>query len=158
MNDFKGSFDCFNVLDGFERGSDSSMEAKNFIFGDGSQGQPIKKSVDPVEDGILVFGFFVKFFGALVSEAEVDVDLAVFVVSSDEVDLLGVGDFESQEQADRLDGMVAPVDEIPQEYVIVVLDVLLFAVFMWGTIQSEESHQVGELSVNVAEYFERSPH
>ena len=80
------------------------------------------------------------------------------MVSSDEVDLLGVGDFESQEQADRLDGMVAPVDEIPQEYVIVVLDVLLFAVFMWGTIQSEESHQVGELSVNVAEYFERSPH
>ena len=62
------------------------------------------------------------------------------MISSDESDSLGVAHLESQQEQERLDRVVASIDEITHEQVVGV-----------GALASnlEELHQVVELSVNV---------
>ena len=73
------------------------METKNFILNGSSQWKPIKQSVDSVENRILILRFFIiDFFCTFVSETEVNVNLTVFMVSSDQVNLFRVDTLEGQ--------------------------------------------------------------
>lgn len=51
--------------------------------------------------------------------------------------------------------MASTIYEIAKEDIVEILNVLLFAIFMGSSIECKEAHQVGELSMNIAKYFER---
>lgn len=131
------------------------MQAQYLVLDKGGEGQPVEEFVYPGENRVLAFGVLLYLLGTLVSEAEVYVDLAVLVVSANQMDLLGVNALESQQQADSLEGMTASVDEIPQENVVEVLNVLLLAVLVGGAVKGKERHKVSELPVNVSKYLKR---
>lgn len=155
VHDLEGAADLLDVLEGVEGGADAAVQAEDLVLDEGSQGQPVEQLVDAGEDRVLALGLLLDLLCALVPEAEVDVDLAVLVVAADEVDLFGVDALEGQQEADGLEGVAAPVHEVPQEDVVEVLDVLLLAVLVRRAVEREETHQVGELSVDVPEDLER---
>jgi hypothetical protein len=133
------------------------MKAEDFILNGGSQWEPVKESVDSIKDRVLIFGFFfTDFIGTFVSETKVDVDLAVLMISSDEMNLLRVDALKGQEKANGFKGVASSINEISKKNVVVVLDIFFLSVFMWRSIQLKETHQVSKLAMNVSEYFQRS--
>jgi len=71
-------------------------------------------------------------------------DLPTFVVATDERDPVRIADLEGQEEEEGLHGVVAPVDKVPKEEVVLV-----------GTFAAdlEQLDKIVELSVNVAAYL-----
>ena len=81
---------------------------------------------------------------ALVVEAVDLRDLPALVVAADQRDAVGVADLEGQEEEEGLDGVVAPIDEVAEEEVVLV-----------GTLAPdlEQLDEVVELPVDVAAYL-----
>ena len=81
---------------------------------------------------------------ALVVEAVDLGDLPALVVAADQRDAVGVADLEGQEEEEGLDGVVAPIDEVAEEEVVLV-----------GTLAPdlEQLDEVVELPVDVAAYL-----
>lgn len=154
VHDLQGTTDLLDVLKSVERGSNSAVEAEYLVFNECSEGQPVEQFVDPSEDRILTLRLLLNLLRALVPEPEVDIDLAVLVVATNEVDLLGVDALQGQQKTDGLERVATSVHKISEEDVVEVLNVLLLAVLVRGAVEGEETHQVSELSVDVSEYFE----
>lgn len=51
--------------------------------------------------------------------------------------------------------MAASIHKITKEDVVEVLDILFLTIFMWTAIESEETHQICELTMNISENFQR---
>lgn len=66
------------------------------------------------------------------------------MVATDEGDAIGIADLEGQQEEEGLDGVVAPIDKVTEEQVILV-----------GTLASdlEQLDEVVELPVDVAAYL-----
>ena len=66
------------------------------------------------------------------------------MVAADQGDAVGVADLEGQEEEEGLDGVVAPVDEVAEEQVVLV-----------GTLAPdlEQLDEVVELPVDIAAYL-----
>ena len=110
------------------------MKAKNLVLNESSEGEPVKEPIKSGKDRKLVLRFLIKFISTLVPEAKVDVDLAILVVSPDQVHLLGVDALEGEQEADSLKGVVASINKISQKYVVKILYILFLAVFVRSTI------------------------
>ena len=78
------------------------MQTDYFILHLSSQGKPVKKTVDSHKNWSFIVRILLYLLCALVSESEIYVDLAVLVVSSDQVNLFGIQAFEGQQQANGL--------------------------------------------------------
>ena len=70
------------------------MKAKYLFLCHSSQWKIIKQPVQSGEDGVLTFRLLIKFFSALISEAEIQIYLAILMVSSDQMDLFWVDNFQ----------------------------------------------------------------
>ena len=133
------------------------MQTKNFIFNGGSQRKPVKQSVDSIEHRILIFRFFlIDLIRTLISETEVNVNLTVFMITSDQVNLFRVHALKSQQETNCLKRMTSSVNEISQENVIVVFNIFFLSILVRRSIQFKEAHQICKLAMNIAEYFQRS--
>lgn len=71
------------------------METQNFILDQGREGQPVEQLIDPIEDRPLVIRVFLQFLGTLVLEAKVYIDLAILMVASNQMHLLGIDALQS---------------------------------------------------------------
>lgn len=79
------------------------MQTQNFIFNGGSQRKPVEQSVDSIEHRILIFRFFlIDLIRTLISETEVNVNLTVFMITSDQVNLFRIHALKSQQETNRL--------------------------------------------------------
>ena len=155
MHHLKRPFYLLNILKSIDGAPYPSVEAKNLVLDESSEGEPVKEPIQSGKYRKLVFRFLIKFVSTLISEAKVDVDLAIFMVSPDKVHLLGIDAFEGEQEADRLQGMVASINEIPQKYVVEILYIFFLAVFVRSTVKGKETHKISELTVDVSEYFQR---
>jgi hypothetical protein len=133
------------------------MKAEDFILNGGSQWEPVKESIDSIKNRVLILGFFfTNFIGTFVSETKVDINLAVLMISSDEMNLFRVDALKGQEEANGFKGVASSINEISKKNVVIVLDIFFLSIFMWRSIQLKETHQVSKLAMNVSEYFQRS--
>ena len=103
MHNFQRSFDILNILKSIERGSDSPMKTQNLILNKSGKRQPVEQPIQPGKNRSLIFRFFLQFISAFISKSKIDVDLAVLVVASDEMDLFGVDAFEGEEEENCFD-------------------------------------------------------
>ena len=71
-------------------------------------------------------------------------DLPTFVIATDESDAVGIADLEGQKEEEGLDGVVAPIDKVAEEQVILVG---AFAADL------EQLDEVVELPVDIAAYL-----
>ena len=115
------------------------MHGEDLVLDDGREAQVVEDlgAVPPhVDRSVLA--------EALVVEAVDLGDLPALVVAPDEGDAIGVAHLEGKEEEEGLDGVVAPVDEVAQEEVVLV-----------GALASdlEQLDQVVELAVDVATYL-----
>lgn len=154
MHDLQGTADLLDILKSVEGGTDSAVEAEDLILDKCSEGQPVEQFVDTSKDRILTLRLLLNLLRALVPKPEVDIDLAILVVATNEVDLFGVDALQGQQKTDGLKGVAASVHKVSEEDVVEVLNVLLLAVLVGGAVEGEETHQVSELSVDVAKDLE----
>ena len=78
------------------------------------------------------------------------------MVTSDQVNLLWVNAFEGQQKTNCLKRVASSVNKVSQKNVIVILDIFFLTVLMRRSIQFKETHQIRELAMDIAEYFQRS--
>jgi hypothetical protein len=117
------------------------METENFILNCRSQWKPIEQPVDSIEYRVLILRFFlIDLISALISEAEVNVDLTILMITSDQVNLLWINALKCQQEANRLKRVTSSVNEISKKNIIVVFDIFFLSIFMRCSIQFKEAH------------------
>lgn len=84
-----------DILDLLQGGTDTSVNTEHFVIGsfiinDGGEGHEFKHIIELLEDRVGVIDVFAKTAGTLLTEAEVPVDISIFVVASEQEDLLGI--------------------------------------------------------------------
>lgn len=94
---------------------------------------------------------FVEAALTLLTQAQVAVDVAVFVVSSQHEDLLGVLELQSHQKANDLQALATLVNVVAQEQVVKTIDI---AVLARGSPNVEEAHQVNVVAVDVTKNFD----
>ena len=99
-----------DVIEGVDAGRQATVQTEDLVVNQGGQGQVVKEVGKELPDvGVAVFP------QALVVKAVDLSDLTRLVVSTQDGDALRVSDFESDEQGDRLDRVVASIDVISHE-------------------------------------------
>ena len=96
-----------NVVQRIDARRQSAVQAEDLIIDEGGKG----KEVEQIGKGFPDIGIAI-LAQALVVEAVDLCDLARFMVAAEDGDALGVADFESDEEGDGLDGVVASVDVV----------------------------------------------
>lgn len=89
------------------------MDAENFVVNDGSEGKVVEDfgAVAPDVDRAV-------FAEALVVESVDLSDLTRLVIASDQSDTFRVTNFQGEQKKERLDRIVATIDEITHEQVV----------------------------------------
>jgi hypothetical protein len=124
-----------------------------FFTDDSSEGKVLEESVDPIENGIFQFEVFLKTVPTFLCKSETIVDPTIFMVSSEEMHLVGHLDLQSKEQTNGFQRVSPSVDVVSQEQVLVVVvdfdDILVL--FTLRRPQVKETHQVLILSMDISE-------
>ena len=115
VDNLQWSLNEFNLIKRDKGGADASMETDDLFFDDCAERQPVEQVVDLIEHGVRLGRVFPQSVAALLGEPERIVDPLVFVVSSEKMDLLGVLDLQSHQEADRLQGVASSVNVVTKE-------------------------------------------
>lgn len=129
------------------------MHAEHFVLellvlDDSSQGQVLKHVIDALEDTVRVVDVLAESLLAFFAETEMPVDCAVFMVATEQDNLLGVLQLQGHQQADNFETECASVHVISEEDIVEGLDITLLT---RALPDIEEPHQVDIVSVQVAE-------
>ena len=124
--DFEWSLDLLDTLDILDSRADTTVAAEDsllLISDNGCKRHLLEGLIDFRENTVWVINVLAESFSALVTEAEISVDVLVLVVASEKHDLLWVLELESEEQADDFETVLALVNVVTQEQVVVRVDV-----------------------------------
>jgi len=88
VDDLKWSLNCLNLFNYLKCASNTSMKAYDSIVYNCRQWQPIKKFVDFVKDRVWLIWLLSETTAAFISKAKCIVDPLVFMVASQEMDLI----------------------------------------------------------------------
>ena len=107
MWNFLYAVECSDVIESIDAWGETSVEAEDLVVDKGSKGEVVEKigEVFPYI-GIAILS------EALVVEAIDLGDLAGFVVAAKDCDALGVPNFESNEESDRLHGIITSINVV----------------------------------------------
>ena len=154
--DLKWTLNLLNVFDFLNGRADTCVNAEDFVVGaavvnDAGERHVLKHVIQAVEHTRSVIYVFVEAALTLLTQAQVAVDVAVFVVSSQHEDLLGVLELQSHQKANDLQALATLVDVVAQEQVVKTIDI---AVLARGSPNVEETHQVNVVAVDVTKNFD----
>ena len=119
-----------------------------FVSNHSCERHHVKGIVDLGKHRVWVFDVISKSASALCPKPEVLVYVPVFVVSSEEEDLIRELQLQSEKQADNLKAVLPFINVVSKEQEVVSVDVL-----GWRLPDFEESHQVDVLPVYISEDF-----
>ena len=114
------------------------MHSEDLLVDDGCN----RQAVEAVCEGFPQLDVVPPF--ALVVEPIDTIDRGAFMVPTEDKEVFWILDLVCQEQADRLEGLLASIDIIAEEEVIC---------FRWKTTVLEESEQIVVLAMNVSAYL-----
>lgn len=110
----------------------------------------LKSLIDLGKDTVWIIDILTKSLCALISKAEIFIDVFILVISSQEHDLFWIFQLESEKEADDLKTVLSFVHVISEEQVVKSVDV---SCVEWSLPDVEESHQVGVLTIDVSDDF-----
>ena len=134
--------DLLYFLEGLQVGTQPPVHAQDLGLHQGGDGDAVEAADEPLVQPVAVPPL------ALVVEAVDLVHVLALVVAPQQEEVVGVLQLEGEQQADRLDGLLAPVDVVPQEQVVALRR---------GPADVEQVAQVAELAVDVAHYLDGRP-
>lgn len=136
--------------------ADTTVAAEDFavLSNGGSKRKILEDFVDLCEATVRVIDILSETSSALGSEAEVLVDVFVFVVATKQNNLLGVLQFKSHQEADDLKRVMTLVDVVAEEQVVVRLDI---TVVSWHSPQLKEAHELDILTMQITEDLHGRP-
>lgn len=91
------------------------MKTNDFILDNSSQRHIVKDFIDFVENRILVRTVLIQPSLTLVVEAEAVIDALVFMVASQEMNLFGIPEFQSQQQSYGFQRLTSSVHIVAQK-------------------------------------------
>lgn len=147
--DFEWSLDlldAFNILNSWTNTSVTAEDPLLLISNDCSQWHLFECFINLGENTVWIIDVFSETFGTLIAETQIFVDMLVFVVSSKKHNLLWIFKFQSEQEADDFERVMALIDVVTQEEVIISMDI---ASVGRSLPDIEEPHQVDILSVNI---------
>lgn len=102
----------FDLLKVFQFWWEAAVHAQNFLIDDRTNGQAIEYVWEyfPEFNGVATFAFVI--------EAVNTIDLSAFMIAAEQEEIFWVFDFVTQQQSDRLDRLLAPVNVVSQEEVV----------------------------------------
>eukprot|EP00567_Pseudictyota_dubia_P007413 CAMPEP_0197436974 /NCGR_PEP_ID=MMETSP1175-20131217/4295_1 /TAXON_ID=1003142 /ORGANISM="Triceratium dubium, Strain CCMP147" /LENGTH=357 /DNA_ID=CAMNT_0042966381 /DNA_START=566 /DNA_END=1640 /DNA_ORIENTATION=- len=136
--------DDSDLVQGVDAGAQPAVDREDLILDDGAETEVVEYlcAIPPHIDAPVLAQ-------ALVVEAVDLRDLTALVISTDERDAIRVTHLESEKQKEGFHGVVAPVDEVAKEEVILV----------WALAPDfKQLDEVVELAVDVTTYRDRSVH
>lgn len=117
------------------------------IIDDSCQWKVLKHVIKLLENTIGIIDIFTKASIALLTQSQVFVDVAIFVVTTQHEDLLGVFELKSHQKTDNFQTLATFINVVTQEKVIKTTDVTRFT---WGAPDIQESHQIDVVTMDVA--------
>jgi len=149
MDDFERALQIFNLLDVVEGGADAPVKTDDLIRDHGPKWEPIKQLVYFIEDGVLLVWVLTESVHTFLREAKPIINPPILMVPANQMNSLGVLQFQCHQQADCLQGVVAAVHKIPEEQVVKTVDVTADALLR-SSPEIEEAHEITVLTVDVA--------
>ena len=148
--DLYRSLDALNAFDVLHGRPDTTMAHEDLavLAADSCKRQVLEALIDLSKARVRIVDVLAESTGALCTEATVAIHILVLVVTSQENNLLGVLELESHEEADDLERVLALVDIVAKEDVVVRMDVTVFSGHLPDV---EEPHKVDILAVDVTE-------
>lgn len=152
MFDGERLFDFVQLRYFLEGLPDSRVDAKDFLIDDCSQRQIFKDFVQVLKNRVLVHDILSKSLVAFQAQSFVDVDLFVFVSSSQKVNRVGELEFEGEKGANDFQGILSAIDIIAEEDVVLgfYVSILDRRIVVRSSVEVEEAHQVSVLSMKGA--------
>lgn len=151
MGNILDPVDGFDLVEALDGGRQAAMEREDLVFNNCGEGQILKNLCEKFP-----YRFCSILPHALVIEPIVSIDLAVFVIASEEGDAVSVLDFEDKHVQESLDTMVAAIDVISHEEEVCFLNKRK----KYGQFSTdlENFQQVVELAMNIATDCDGSSH
>ena len=135
MRNFHSSVDKSNLVDGLDLRRESTMDAEDFAFDNGTNAEVIENF-----SAILPWVGITVLSNGLIIEAIHGSDLSGLVITSEKSDMCWVLELEAKEQLECFHGVEASIDEVTHEDVACVWDLAALV---------EELEKIVELAVDV---------
>lgn len=146
---FEWSLDLLNAFDILNGWTDTSVATEDsllLISDDSSQWHLFECFINLGKDTVWIVDVFSKTFFTLITETQVHIDMLVFMITSEEHDLLWIFELQSEEEAYNFETVMTLVDIVTQEEVVVSMDITSVG---WSLPDIEESHQIYILTVDI---------
>lgn len=146
---FEWSLDLLNAFDVLNGWTDTSVATEDsllLISDDSSQWHLFECFINLGKDTVWIVDVFSKTFFTLITETQVHIDMLVFMITSEEHDLLWIFELQSEEEAYNFETVMTLVDIVTQEEVVVSMDITSVG---WSLPDIEESHQIYILTVDI---------
>lgn len=146
---FEWSLDLLNAFDVLNGWTDTSVATEDsllLISDDSSQWHLFECFINLGKDTVWIVDIFSKTFFTLITETQVHIDMLVFMITSEEHDLLWIFELQSEEEAYNFETVMTLVDIVTQEEVVVSMDITSVG---WSLPDIEESHQIYILTVDI---------
>lgn len=146
--------DLLDSLDVSHSWANTAVAAEDLtILADGGRKRQVfEHLVDLCKATVGIVDILTETSSALSSETQIFVDMLVFVVATQQDDLLGVLQLESHQEADDLERVVTLIHVVTQEQVVVSLDI---AGVRGHSPELEEAHKLNILAMEIAENLDR---
>jgi hypothetical protein len=118
------------------------VKTNDFILDNSSQRHIVKDLIDFAENRILIRTVLIQPSLTLVEEAESVIDALVFMVASEQMNLFGISEFQSQQQSNSFQRLTPSVYIVAQKQVIERLDVSVFQLVTRSPPQVKKTHQI----------------
>jgi len=136
MRNFHSSVDKSNLVDGLDLRRESTMDAEDFAFDNGTNAEVIENF-----SAILPWIGITVLSNGLIIEAIHGSDLSGLVITSEKSDMCWVLELEAKEQLECFHGVEASIDEVTHEDVACVWDLAALV---------EELEKIVELAVDIS--------
>ena len=97
MDNLKWSLDLLNLFQADESTTNTTMQAHDPILYNGSKRKPIEEVIDLVEDRIVVSWVLAETIATFLGESESIVDPFILMITSQQVDVIGISYLESHQ-------------------------------------------------------------
>ena len=125
--------------------------ASRLVRNDTCKRKPFEQVIQLLEHTVGIVNVLTKSVRTFLTKTEISIDVPVFMIASEQEDLLRVLQFESQEQNNNFQALIASIHIISQKEVVISCDVSRFARCF---PEIEETHKVHIVAMDVAENFD----
>ena len=141
----------FNILNCRSNSAMATEYSLLFIGNDCGEGHLIKSFINLCKHTVWIIDVFSQSFGAFIAKTKVFIDIFVFVVASEQNNLLWIFQLQGKKKTNDFEAVLALVDVVSKEKVVKSVNI---SSVLWRLPNIKETHQINVLTMNIAKDFD----